>query len=185
MGRPGVLLDRDGVIMVDSGYVGHPDRVILIDGAAAAIARFNQANLPVVVVTNQSGVARGYFEITDVERVHRRLADLLAAHGARIDRFYFCPYYVDGTVPQFARHSWDRKPAPGMALAAAADFDLDLRRSWVVGDSDGDMQLAQAIGAVGIYVGVEACAVPKVLPRPSLAAAAEVILAGPVTSDNA
>src|SRR5579863_2835998 len=90
--RPGILLDRDGTIIVDHGYVGSVDRVELIDGAAEAIARLNRACVPVAVVTNQAGVARGLYEISDIEEVHRHVAGLLAQHGAHIDQFFYCPY---------------------------------------------------------------------------------------------
>ncbi|HMK97447.1 MAG TPA: HAD-IIIA family hydrolase [Acidimicrobiales bacterium] len=176
VGRPGVLLDRDGTIIVDHGYVGTVDRVQLIDGAADAIARFNAAGLPVAVLTNQSGVARGYFGMEDVARVHAHLSDLLAAHGARVDLFAFCPYHPEGTVEAFRRASEDRKPAPGMALAAAEALGLDLHRSWVVGDRAEDMGLAAAIGAPAVWLG-PAEAAPRGVPAFStLAEAASLIL---------
>ncbi|MGD0561245.1 MAG: HAD-IIIA family hydrolase, partial [Streptosporangiaceae bacterium] len=132
--RPGILLDRDGTIIVDHGYVGSIDRVEFIDGAAEAVARFNEAGVPVAVVTNQSGVARGLYGIDDVSRVHEYISRYLAKYGARIDLFVYCPYHPEGVVEAFARTSEDRKPGPGMAKAAAAALDLDLRASWVVGD---------------------------------------------------
>jgi len=174
--RPGVLLDRDGTIIVDHGYVGSVDRVEFIDGAAEAIASFNRAGIPVAVVTNQAGVARGMYGIEDVIRVHRHVADHLATHGARIDMFVYCPYHPEGVVEAFARTSEDRKPRPGMAKAAAAALDLDLTASWVVGDRPEDMGLAEAIGASGVYLGTGASPWSRVWPYPSLAAAAPFIL---------
>src|SRR2546421_3537025 len=91
--RPGILLDRDGTIIVDHGYVGSVDRVEFIDGAPEAIARFNRAGVPVAVVTNQAGVARGMYGIDDVIKVHRYIADHLAGHGAHVDLFLFSPYH--------------------------------------------------------------------------------------------
>ena len=117
--RPGILLDRDGTIIVDHGYVGSVDRVEFIDGSPEAIATFNRAGIPVAVVTNQAGVARGLYGIDDVARVHRYIAERLAEHGAHIDLFLYCPYHPDGVVEAFARTSEDRKPGPGMAKAAA------------------------------------------------------------------
>ena len=153
MTRRGVLLDRDGTIIVDSGYVGAVEDVEFIDGAIEAIARLNAAGLPVAVVTNQAGVARGMYELEDVELVHKHMVAELARLGARVDAWFFCPYHPDGVVAAFARTSADRKPAPGMALAAAGVLDLDLTTSWVVGDSDCDVDLARAVGARPIRVG--------------------------------
>ena len=151
--RAGVLLDRDGTIIVDHGYVGSPERVELIEGAAGAIRRLNRASVPVAVVTNQAGVARGYFDIDDVERVHRRIAAELEAEGAGVDCFLFCPYHPDGVVDSFTRHSEDRKPRPGLAIAAAMTLNLDLNASWVVGDRDEDVELATVIGARPVRIG--------------------------------
>jgi D,D-heptose 1,7-bisphosphate phosphatase len=174
--RPGVLLDRDGTIIVDKGYVGSIERVELIDGAADAIAAFNAAKIPVAVVTNQAGVARGYFGIDDVRLVHQYIAEKLAEHAAHVDLFVYCPYHPDGIVEGFARHSEDRKPRPGMALAAAQALTLDLSSSWVIGDSPEDIGLAQAVGATAIYVGPPRPVAPPVLTFPTLAAAAPLIL---------
>jgi D-sedoheptulose 7-phosphate isomerase/D-glycero-D-manno-heptose 1,7-bisphosphate phosphatase len=174
--RPGILLDRDGTIIVDHGYVGSVDRVEFIDGAPEAIARFNRVGIPVAVVTNQAGVARGMYGIDDVVQVHRHIADHLAEHGAHIDLFLFSPYHPAGVVEAFARTSEDRKPRPGMAKAAAAALNLDLTASWVVGDRPEDLGLAEAIGASAIYLGPDNYQRPGVWPFPSLAAAAPFIL---------
>jgi D,D-heptose 1,7-bisphosphate phosphatase len=174
--RPGILLDRDGTIIVDHGYVGSVDRVEFIDGAAAAIAGFNQAGIPVAVVTNQAGVARGRYGIDDVEAVHRYIADHLAEHGAHVDMFAYCPYHPEGTVGAFARASEDRKPRPGMAKAAQAALNLDLTASWVVGDRPEDIGLADAVGASAVYLGPDRPPRPGVRSYPTLAAAAPFIL---------
>ena len=175
-GRPGILLDRDGTIIMDHGYVGSVDRVDFIDGAAEAIASFNEAGVPVAVVTNQSGVARGLFGLDDVARVHAYITGHLAGYGARIDLFAYCPYHPDGVVEAFSRTSEDRKPRPGMATAAAAALGLDLSRSWVVGDRPEDVGLAKSIGASAAYLSSGASSGPGVWPFPSLAAAAPFIL---------
>ena len=151
--RPGILLDRDGTIIVDHGYVGSVDRVEFIDGAAEAIARFNRAEIPVAVVTNQAGVARGLYGIDDVALVHKYIEEHLSDHGAHIDLFLFSPYHPDGVVEAYARASEDRKPGPGMAKAAATALGLDLAASWVVGDRPEDLGLAEAIGASAVYLG--------------------------------
>jgi histidinol-phosphate phosphatase family protein len=174
--RPGILLDRDGTIIVDHGYVGSVDRVEFIDGAPEAIARFNRAAIPVAVVTNQSGVARGLYGLEDVALVHQHIAERLAERGAHIDLFLYCPYHPAGTVKAFARTSDDRKPGPGMAKAAAAALSLDLTASWIVGDRPEDIGLAEAVGASAIYVGPDARAWPGVWSFPSLVAAAPFIL---------
>jgi D,D-heptose 1,7-bisphosphate phosphatase len=174
--RPGVLLDRDGTIIVDHGYVGSVGRVEFIDGAAEAIAMFNRAGIPVAVVTNQAGVARGYYGIADVARVHQYIAEHLAERKAHIDLFAYCPYHPAGIVEAFTRTSEDRKPRPGMAKAAQAALNLDLTASWIVGDRQEDIGLAEAVGASAVYVGTDRCERPDVWSFPSLAAAAPFIL---------
>jgi D-sedoheptulose 7-phosphate isomerase/D-glycero-D-manno-heptose 1,7-bisphosphate phosphatase len=174
--RAGILLDRDGTIIVDHGYVGSVDRVDFIEGAPEAIASFNRAGIPVAVVTNQAGVARGLYGIDDVARVHRYIADRLAEYEARIDLFVYCPYHPEGVIEAFARASEDRKPAPGMAKAAGTALNLDLTASWVVGDRPEDIGLAEAVGALAVYVGPGGHERPGVWSFPNLAAAAPFIL---------
>jgi D,D-heptose 1,7-bisphosphate phosphatase len=174
--RPGILLDRDGTIIIDHGYVGSVDRVEFIDGSPEAIAMFNRAGIPVAVVTNQAGIARGLYGIDDVTKVHQYIAGRLAEHGAHIDLFLYCPYHPEGVVEAFARTSEDRKPGPGLAKAAQAALNLDLTASWVVGDRPEDVGLAQAVGASAIYLGAGISDRPGVWSFPSLAAAAPFIL---------
>ena len=156
--------------------MGSIERVDFIEGAPEAIATFNRAGIPVAVVTNQAGVARGLYGIDDVARVHRYIAEHLAEHGAHIDLFLYCPYHPAGVVEAFARTSEDRKPRPGMAKAAEAALNLDLTASWVVGDRPEDIGLAEAVGASAIYLGTDECQRPGVWSFPSLAAAAPFIL---------
>lgn len=156
--------------------MGSADRVDFIDGAAEAIAAFNRAGVPVAVVTNQAGVARGLYGLDGVAEVHRHIAEHLAGYGARIDLFLYCPYHPDGVVEGFARTSEDRKPRPGMAKAAAAALNLDLTASWVVGDRPEDVGLAEAVGASAVYLGTDGCRGPRVWPFSSLAAAAPFLL---------
>ncbi len=176
MGRAGVLLDRDGTIIVDHGYVGSIDRVQFIAGSAEAIAAFNRAGIPVAVITNQSGVARGLYSTEDVELVHAHIMEHLGEHGAHVDLFLYCPYHPDGTVKAFARMSSDRKPEPGMAFAAAQALDLDLTSSWVVGDRPEDMRLAAAIGASAVFIGPDNGRHPGAWSFPDLASAAGLII---------
>lgn len=177
--KQGVLLDRDGTIIVDSGHVGSVERVQFIDGAIEAIAALNRADLPVAVVTNQAGVARGLYDIEDVQQVHKHMIAELARSGAHVDQWLFCPYHPEGIVEAFARFSADRKPGPGMALAAAEALGLDLSVSWVVGDSDADVGLARAVGARPLRVGAgsEDDKSDGVPAFPDLAAAVRHILA--------
>ena len=174
--RSGILLDRDGTIIVDHGYVGSVDRVEFIKGAPQAIARFNRAGIPVAVVTNQAGVARGLYGIEDVDLVHKHIAEHLAEHEAHVDLFLFSPYHPDGVVKTYARASEDRKPGPGMANTAARVLGLDLAASWVVGDRPEDLGLAEAIGASAAYLGTDGCQRARVYSFPSLAAATPFIL---------
>lgn len=176
MRRKGLLLDRDGTIIVDHGYVGSVDRVQFVDGAVEAIAAFNRAAIPIALVSNQAGVARGYYGVGDVLEVHRFIAEHLVAHGAHIDLFLFCPYHPDGTVEGFARSSADRKPEPGLALAAAQALDLDLTSSCVVGDRPEDMGLAAAVGAHGVAIGPGLTAQDGDCWFPSLAEATEYVI---------
>jgi D-sedoheptulose 7-phosphate isomerase/D-glycero-D-manno-heptose 1,7-bisphosphate phosphatase len=175
-GRPGILLDRDGTIIVDHGYVSCIEQVEFIDGAPDAIAEFNRAGIPVAVVTNQAGVARGYYGLEDVKRVHRHIAAGLAERGAHIDLFLSCPYHPDGVVPSFTRLSEDRKPRPGMARKAAEALGLDLTRSCVVGDRPEDLGLAAAVGASAVYVGPGDVSAPGVWSYPTLGAATAFII---------
>ena len=189
MARPGVLLDRDGTIIVDTGYVGSVDRVEFIDGSIDAIAELNDAGIPVAVVTNQAGVARGYYGLADVDAVHSHIDAELARRGAHVDMWLFCPYHPDGVVGAFARASADRKPGSGMAIAAAQALDLDLSASWVVGDSAADMDLARAVGARPLLVGARSDD-PEIESVRDLAAAVRSILSEhhgvpPVPTPNA
>jgi histidinol-phosphate phosphatase family protein len=130
----------------------------------------------VAVVTNQAGVARGLYGIEDVARVHRYIAEHLAEHKGHIDMFAFCPYHPAGVVEAFTRTSEDRKPRLGMAKAAQAALNLDLAASWVVGDRQEDIGLAEAVGASAVYLGADRCERAGVWSFPNLAAAAPFIL---------
>jgi D-glycero-D-manno-heptose 1,7-bisphosphate phosphatase len=143
--RRAVFLDRDGTISEEVGYMNHLSRFRVLSGAAAAIRRLNEASLPVIVVTNQSGVARGYFPEELVHRAHEIMTDELAAAGARVDAIYFCPHIA-------ADKCHCRKPLPGMLERAASEHQLELRGSFVVSDRFADLEMAHAVGAHGILV---------------------------------
>lgn len=152
-GRPGILLDRDGTIIEDYHYVGHIERVQLIPGAAQAIARFNSAGIPVAIVTNQGGAARGFYPESNVKLVHDYVNRELALHGAHIDLSLYSPHHPEGNIKEFSIESDYHKPNPGMALQAARMLGLDLQESWVVGDRITDMEFASRIRSNGVYLG--------------------------------
>ena len=143
--RPAVFLDRDGTIADEVGYLNHLSRFRIFPFAAAAIRRLNDRNLPVIVITNQSGVARGYFPESLVQAVHDRMTQELAASDARLDAVYYCPHETKDACEC-------RKPKPGMLQHAAREHALDLSRSFVVGDRYGDVQLAHSVAAKAILV---------------------------------
>lgn len=152
--KPAVFLDRDGVINVDVNYLSRPEDVRLIPGAARAIAKLNAAGFAVVVVSNQSGLARGYFGPEDLEAVRAELDRRLAQAGARVDAYYHCPHHPDqGVIPELTRACDCRKPAPGMVLRAARELNLDLAASFMVGDKPSDAACGRAAGVVSILVG--------------------------------
>ncbi len=149
---PALIADRDGTIIADKYFLSDPDQVELIPGSAEALRRAKAAGYKIVIVSNQSGVARGLFGIEDVERVNGRLLEILAREKVEVDGLYYCPYHSRGRVTEFARESGSRKPAAGMAEAAALDLGIDLRRSLVVGDSLVDAYLGRVIGAESCLV---------------------------------
>lgn len=149
-GRPAVFLDRDGTVIEDPGYLGDPAGVRLLPGAAAAIARLNRAGLPVILVTNQSGIGRGIYDEAAFRSVQRRLTELLEREGARLDAVYFCPHAPDRNPPCDCR-----KPALGLFRRAAAEHRIDLASSYFVGDRARDLAPAAEWGGTGILVGDE------------------------------
>ncbi len=146
MARRAVFLDRDGTLCREVGYINHPERLELAPGAAAAVRALNARGLAAVVVTNQAGVARGYFPWHVVEDTHRRLHSLLAAEGAHLDGVYVCPHHPEVGGPGFRRACHCRKPRPGLLRRAARELDLDLSRSFMVGDSFRDVGAGCAAG---------------------------------------
>lgn len=150
--RPCLFLDRDGVLIEEVNYIRDPDQVRLIDGAEAAIAAARARGFHVVVVTNQSGIARGRATPADHAAVEARLQALLQARGADVDAVYACPFLPGGRPPFDVDHPW-RKPRPGMLQAAARDLGLDLAGSLIVGDKLSDLLAGAAAGvALGVHV---------------------------------
>ena len=151
-GQAAVFLDRDGTMIEDVGYLDALSRVEFYPWTVDAIRLLNRAGLPVVVVTNQSGIARGLFSEAFVGETHRHIDARLAAGGARVDAYYYCPHHPDGRVAAYARACDCRKPGRALIDRAAADLGLDPGRSFVVGDKWLDVQLGRAVGARAILV---------------------------------
>ncbi len=142
--RPAIFLDRDGTLMEDPGYVSRPEQVRVYPGAAQALRRFRRAGYLTIIVTNQSGIGRGYYTVADYEAVDAEFRQQLEADRAEqlIDGTYFCPQKPEDKSPR-------RKPAPGMLLEAAVENGIDLGRSWMIGDKLADVQAGQQAGCLG------------------------------------
>ena len=150
--RPAVFIDRDGTLTEEVGYVNHPSRLQLLPRAGEAICRLNAANVAAVVVTNQGGIARGYFTEDVLQAVNESLYAQLARAGARLDGLYACLHHpTEGEAPYRARCDC-RKPKPGLLLRAAGDLGLDLAQCTMVGDKVSDLVAARAVGAGAVLV---------------------------------
>jgi D-glycero-D-manno-heptose 1,7-bisphosphate phosphatase len=150
--RPAVFLDRDGTINEQMGYINHITRFRLLPGVARAIRALNDRWLPVVVVTNQSGLARGYFPESLLDEVHQEMSHRLAQEGAHLDGLYVCPHHPEAKEERFRVVCNCRKPKTGLLEQAARDLNLDLKRSFVVGDRWSDLRCGAAVGATTILV---------------------------------
>jgi D-glycero-D-manno-heptose 1,7-bisphosphate phosphatase len=150
--QPAVFLDRDGTINEQMGYINHISRFILLPGAAQAIRTLNEQHIPVVVVTNQSGLARGYFPPSLLDEVHARMERELAAAGAHLDGIYICPHHPEAKEERFRKDCTCRKPKTGLLEQAAAELNLDLQRSFMVGDRWSDLKCGAQVGATPVLV---------------------------------
>lgn len=150
--RPAVFLDRDGTINEQMGYINHISRFHMLPLAAEAIRLLNQHNIPVVVVSNQSGLARGYFPAELLDRVHERMNEVLAEQGAKVDGIYFCPHHPEAKEKEYRQDCDCRKPKPGMLLRAAEEMNLDLALSFMVGDRWSDIKCANNGGCTSVLV---------------------------------
>lgn len=193
--RAAAFLDRDGTITVERGHVTRPGDLTLIPGAAGAIRALNEGGVLAIVVSNQSGVARGLMTERDLALVHEALEDLLAAAGARLDGAYYCPDYADGAVERYTKDTSCRKPEMGMVDMACRDHGIDLASSVVVGDQTSDLELARRaqIPAVLVMTGkgartdeeARARGIPVAHRASDLAGAVAWILARNERSDEA
>jgi D-glycero-D-manno-heptose 1,7-bisphosphate phosphatase len=180
--EPAIFLDRDGTLIADDANAGHPASVVLLDGVPASLRRLRDAGFRLVVATNQGGVARGRFTEVDVDAVHRKIGDLIdAATGLKrtIERFYYCPFHPQGSISEYTRdHPW-RKPSAGMMKQATQDMELDVDRSWLVGDSPRDIAAGRSAGLRTILVTRDRTRLAEAAPDYSaatLAEATEIIL---------
>ncbi|MBU1298681.1 MAG: D-glycero-beta-D-manno-heptose 1,7-bisphosphate 7-phosphatase [Bacteroidetes bacterium] len=152
MGDIGIFLDRDGTINEELEFISDPENVVLIPGSVDAIREANQLGLKVFVITNQSGIARGLIKEEDLVRVHNKLVKLLNAENAHLDAIYFCPHHPDYGEPPYRTLCDCRKPNTGMLKQAEAEFNIDLKKSFIIGDRIIDIQTAHAAGAKSILV---------------------------------
>lgn len=152
MKRPAVFIDRDGTINEQMGYVNHISRFVLLPGTAEGIRLLNRHQYLAIIVSNQSGVARGYFPMELIERVHAHMKNLLAKEGANIDGIFFCPHYPRGIVPEYSVECDCRKPRTGLVQRACEEFDIDMKNSYVIGDRCSDIELAERSNLQGIMV---------------------------------
>lgn len=151
MPNKAIFFDRDGTLNVDVHYLHDPADFVWIEGAIAAIRWANAHGYLVIVVTNQSGIARGYYDEDAVRHLHDWMNAELAAHGAHIDAFYYCPHHTEGSVSAYVKQCDCRKPAPGMILRAIVEHDIAPAASWMFGDAQSDIAAAEAAGVRGVH----------------------------------
>ncbi|MEJ6951183.1 D-glycero-alpha-D-manno-heptose-1,7-bisphosphate 7-phosphatase [Natronospora cellulosivora (SeqCode)] len=147
-----VFMDRDGTVSKEIGYVNHPARYELLPRTAAAIKKLNRAGIKAILTTNQAGVARGYFKEEMILRVHEKLEKLLEEKEAYLDAIYYCPHHPDLGEGKYRQDCDCRKPKPGLLNRGKEEFDLDLSRSYMIGDKISDVEVGQKVGAKGILV---------------------------------
>lgn len=152
MKKRAVFMDRDGTVNEQMGYINHLDRFVLLPGAGKAIRLLNDADCLAIIVSNQSGVARGYFPVDLVHQVHDKMKALIRKEGATLDGIYFCPHYPNGKVSPYGTACDCRKPGIGLIEKAAAEFDIDMENSYVIGDRCTDIEMAQRAGLKSILV---------------------------------
>jgi D-glycero-D-manno-heptose 1,7-bisphosphate phosphatase len=174
--RRAVFLDRDGVLIEDTGYPDDPETIRLLPGVGEALRTLREAGWALVVVSNQSGVARGKFTLERLREIHDRLRELVAAQGVFLDALYFCPHHPQGTSPGFATDCDHRKPEPGMLRSAAVEMGLQLSDCWMIGDKESDVAAGHAAGCRSALIG--AGPTDAEITAPSLALAVSALLRG-------
>ncbi|MFC1781896.1 D-glycero-alpha-D-manno-heptose-1,7-bisphosphate 7-phosphatase [Planctomycetota bacterium] len=152
MSYKAIFLDRDDTLIEDPGYISGPEQVKLLDGVSKALIALKALGFKLLVVSNQSGVARGIISEKILGTIHEKLKQLLSEDGAFLDGIYYCPYHPDGVVPKYRKESNCRKPNPGMLLKAAEEMDIDLANSWCIGDSLGDIEAGKRAGCKTILI---------------------------------
>jgi D-glycero-D-manno-heptose 1,7-bisphosphate phosphatase len=152
MANSAIFIDRDGTISEEVGYVNHVSRYRVFPFSAEAIKLINDSPLKAVLVTNQAGVARGYFKEEIIGQVHSKLAEELGNHGAKLDAIYYCPHHPSVGEPPYRQDCNCRKPKPGLLENAAKDLSIDLHKSYMIGDRYSDVKLAHSVGARGVLV---------------------------------
>jgi len=152
MADKAIFLDRDDTLIEDPGFINHPDQVKLLDGVAEALIELKALGYKLIVASNQSGVARGILSEKTLGQIHDRLKQLLSESGVHLDGIYYCPYHPDGVVPKYRKDSDWRKPNPGMLLAAADEMNIDLSKSWLIGNMDRDIQAGLKAGCQTILI---------------------------------
>jgi D-glycero-D-manno-heptose 1,7-bisphosphate phosphatase len=156
MSNRAIFLDRDNTIIEDPGYISDPSQVKLVDGVAEALIELRAMGYKLIVVSNQSAVARGIVTEKTLGEIHDRVKQLLGEKGASLDAIYYCPYHPDGAVTKYRKESDWRKPKPGMLLAAAKEMDVDLSQSWMIGDRGRDIEAGLQAGCRTILIGHQA-----------------------------
>jgi D-glycero-D-manno-heptose 1,7-bisphosphate phosphatase len=152
MAQPAIFIDRDGTINEDIGYVSSPSELVIYPHAAEALRLINEAGLKVIVITNQSGVARGMYTEEMLGEIHKRMVEELARDGARVDAIYYCPHHPRVGDGRYRKACDCRKPSPGLLKRAAQEHAIDLPRSFMIGDKASDINLASNAGARGVLV---------------------------------
>ncbi len=160
MANKAVFVDRDHTVIEDPGYLADPGAVKLLPGVELAIKSLAQAGYKIVVVTNQSGVARGLLTEEGLQKIHTELRRQLSEKGAHLDAIYYCPFHPEGTIERYAHESELRKPQPGMLLKAGRELDVDLSDSWMVGDSPRDIEAGQRAGCRTVRIRLRASQTP-------------------------
>jgi D,D-heptose 1,7-bisphosphate phosphatase len=152
MPNKAIFLDCDGTLIEDPGYINHPDQVKLLDGVPESLIELKALDYKLIVVSNQSAIARGIVSEKVLGQIHDRLKQLLTEKGVQLDKIYYCPYHPDGVIPKYRKESSLRKPNPGMLLTASDELDIDLNQSWMLGNSSRDVQAGLRAGCKTILI---------------------------------